>query len=94
MNSKEKKDLTYFRFLPLLLIFLAVLSYGLVIRKLGIYWDDWAYLWTKMELGYADTVRNISFSRPLTGQIQNIVMDITVKNPFYIHIYVLSMRVT
>jgi len=93
MNSKEKKDLTYFRFLPLLLIFLAVLSYGLVIRKLGIYWDDWAYLWTKMELGYAGIVRHFSFSRPLAGQIQNLVMEITGKNPFYIQIYGLSMRV-
>jgi len=93
MNSKEKKDLTYFRFLPLLLIFLAVLSYGLVIRKLGIYWDDWAYLWTKMELGYAGIVRHFSFSRPLAGQIQNLVMEITGKNPLWIQIYGLSMRV-
>ncbi|HQJ02194.1 MAG TPA: hypothetical protein PLX12_11375, partial [Flexilinea sp.] len=93
MNSKEKTDSTYFRFLPLLLIFLAVLSYGLVIRKLGIYWDDWAYLWTKMELGYAGIVRHFSFSRPLAGQIQNLVMEITGKNPLWIQIYGLSMRV-
>ena len=79
--------------LPILLALIAFLSYGLVIRKLGIYWDDWAYLWTKMELGYAGVVRHFSFSRPLAGQIQNLVMQLTGMNPLVIQLYGLLMRV-
>ncbi len=78
--------------LPVALALLMILGYGLVVRRLGIYWDDWAYLWTKFELGAAGMERHFSFSRPLAGQIQNIVMTFTGKNPLTIQLYGLLMR--
>lgn len=92
---QKKKKNTKGR-LPFLLIPLAAfsfLSYGLLSGKLGIYWDDWAYLWTRIELGYQGLLRHFSFSRPVAGQIHNIAMLITGKNPIRIQIYGMLLRI-
>ncbi|NMA13054.1 MAG: hypothetical protein GX933_07740 [Chloroflexi bacterium] len=78
--------------IPLLAGLYLFLSYGLSICKLGIYWDDWVYLWTKFELGYDALVRHFSFSRPLAGQIQNLVMSLTGTSTVAIQLYGLIMR--
>lgn len=78
--------------IPFLVGFCLLFSYGLSIGKLGIYWDDWVYLWTKFELGYAALVRHFSFSRPLAGQIQNVVMSLTGTSAVAIQLYGLIMR--
>ena len=82
-----------FILLPILLLIFAFLSYGVLAGKLGVYWDDWAYLWTRLELGYEGLVRHFSFSRPVAGQIHNLAILITGKDPFRIQLYGLVMRV-
>lgn len=77
---------------PLLVGIFLFLAYGISIRKLGIYWDDWAYLWTKFELGTPGIIRHFSFSRPLAGFIQNWIMSLTGAQPFAIQLYSLVMR--
>ncbi len=78
--------------LPILLLVFSFLSYGVLSRKLGIYWDDWAYLWTRLELGYDGLVRHFSFSRPVAGQIHNLAMLLTGKNPLRIQLFGMLMR--
>lgn len=77
--------------LPLSIVIL--LSYALVASKLGIYWDDWAYIWTRLELGYEGLLRHFSFSRPVAGQLHNIAILITGGKPLSIQIYMMGMQI-
>ncbi|MHC1773134.1 MAG: hypothetical protein AB9907_15660 [Flexilinea sp.] len=93
MKQKLKEFHLPFFILPLVLFLFVFLSYGIVAGKLGIYWDDWAYLWTRLELGYDGLVRHFSFSRPVAGQLHNIAILLTGKNPLRIQIFGLVMRI-
>ncbi|MBQ6342421.1 MAG: hypothetical protein IJI41_04805 [Anaerolineaceae bacterium] len=86
------KRLTYiFTLIPLGLFVL--LSYGLLLDKLGFYWDDWPYVWTRLELGYHGLLRHFSFSRPVAGQIHNIAILITNGSPILAQIWGLCFQV-
>lgn len=93
MKQKLKEFHLPFFILPLVLILFVFFSYGIVAGKLGIYWDDWAYLWTRLELGYEGLVRHFSFSRPVAGQLHNLAILLTGKNPLRIQMFGLAMRV-
>ncbi len=92
MREKLRKLSLPFWCLPLLLLIFSFLSYGILSRKLGIYWDDWAYLWTRLELGYEGLLRHFSFSRPVAGQIHNLAMLLTGKSPERIQLFGMVMR--
>ncbi len=70
-----------------------LLSYGLLLRKLGFYWDDWPYVWTRLELGYHGLLRHFSFSRPVAGQLHNIAILITNGSPLAAQLYGLAAQV-
>lgn len=76
-----------------LLFGLAILSYGLVLPKLGVYWDDWAYIWTRLELGFSGLLRHFSFSRPVAGQLHNLAIVATNGNPLVMQLYAQLMHV-
>ena len=63
-EKKGKKQLSFFAVLIPLSCFV-LFSYGLLLNKLGFYWDDWPYVWTRLELGYHGLLRHFSFSRPV-----------------------------
>lgn len=77
----------------LLLALLSALSYGTSLPKLGIYWDDWAFVWTRLAVGYAGLLRHFSFSRPLAGQLHNLAILLTGGDPIRIQLYVQLMRI-
>lgn len=79
--------------LALLLIVLAFLSYGLTLPKLGIYWDDWAMIWTRLAVGFDGLVRHFSFSRPLAGQMHNLAILLTGGDPLKVQLYAQAMRI-
>ena len=85
MESKKIKDklkrIPYTAVLIPLGVFV-LLSYGTLLKKLGFYWDDWPYVWTRLELGYHGLLRHFSFSRPVAGQIHNLAILITNGSPF------------
>ena len=68
-------------------------SYGLLLNKLGFYWDDWPYVWTRLELGYHGLLRHFSFSRPVAGQIHNLAILITGGSPLLAQIWGLCAQV-
>ena len=70
-----------------------LLSYGLLLDKLGFYWDDWPYVWTRLELGYHGLLRHFSFSRPVAGQIHNLAILITGGSPLLTQIWGLCWQV-
>ena len=70
-----------------------LLSYGLLLNKLGFYWDDWPYVWTRLELGYHGLLRHFSFSRPVAGQLHNLAILITNGSPLAAQIWGLAAQV-
>lgn len=54
---------------PLLLLGLCILSYGLLLPWLGVYWDDWAFSWISQHLGAAGLSRYFATNRPFWGLI-------------------------
>ena len=91
-KNLESRKLTYtFTLIPLGLFVL--LSYGLLLNKLGFYWDDWPYVWTRLELGYHGLLRHFSFSRPVAGQIHNLAILITEGSPLLAQVWGLFMQV-
>ena len=92
---KQNKDKKRTSFTPVLIPLLAfvLLSYGLLLNRLGFYWDDWPYVWTRMDLGYHGLLRHFSFSRPVAGQLHNIAILLTNGRPLPAQIWGLIMQV-
>ena len=91
MDKKKSGFSFLWVLLPLCLFVLA--SYGLLLDKLGFYWDDWPYVWTRLELGYHGLLRHFSFSRPVAGQLHNLAILITNGSPLLAQIWGLLMQV-
>lgn len=91
MDKKKSGFSFLWVLLPLCLFVLA--SYGLLLNKLGFYWDDWPYVWTRLELGYHGLLRHFSFSRPVAGQLHNLAILITNGSPLLAQIWVLLLQV-
>ena len=91
-EKKVKKGLPFYTLLIPLSCFV-LLSYGLLINKLGFYWDDWPYVWTRLELGYHGLLRHFSFSRPVAGQLHNLAILITNGSPLAAQIWGLAWQV-
>ncbi|MBQ6505220.1 MAG: hypothetical protein IJI57_15035 [Flexilinea sp.] len=90
-NTETKRKTFMIALIPLILFVL--LSYGLLLNRLGFYWDDWPYVWTRLELGYHGLLRHFSFSRPVAGQIHNLAILITGGSPLLAQVWGLCMQV-
>ena len=88
-----KKQKIPFAVLLLPLSVFVLLSYGMLLTKMGFYWDDWPYVWTRLELGYSGLLRHFSFSRPVAGQLHNIAIMITNGSPLAAQLYGLAAQV-
>jgi hypothetical protein len=70
------RDLSQKRFaFPVLLFAICLLSFGLLISKLGFYWDDLPFIWMMNFLNPAD-IKAIDNHRPLTGWLYNMVFPV------------------
>lgn len=90
--KKKLKSLPYAIVLVPLAIFI-LLSYGSLLNKLGFYWDDWPYVWTRLELGFHGLLRHFSFSRPVAGQLHNLAILITNGSPLAAQCYGMVMQI-
>ena len=93
VKSKNKDRSFSYLWVLIPLSLFVLLSYGMLLDKLGFYWDDWPYVWTRLELGYHGLLRHFSFSRPVAGQIHNIAILITDGSPLLAQIWGLCMQV-
>ena len=75
------------------LLAFVLLTYSLQVGKLGFYWDDWPYVWTRLELGYHGLLRHFSFSRPVAGQIHNLAILATNGSPILAQLWGLCFQV-
>ena len=77
---------------PLVLLFLSVLSYGLLIPWLGYYWDDWAGVWVSHSLGAHGLREYASLSRPFEGWVFTWTTSVLGETPLHWHIFALLIR--
>ncbi len=66
--------------LPALLV-LGSLGYGLVVPWLGFYWDDWPFLWIRIQLGAEGLSRYFTMSRPAFGWLTQLTIPLVGTNP-------------
>ncbi|NTV36541.1 MAG: hypothetical protein HGA53_06265, partial [Anaerolineaceae bacterium] len=77
---------------PLFLLVICILAYGLRLKDLGFYWDDWPFVWIAKQLGPAGVNRYFSIDRPFWGLIiQDTVPMLGVK-PLVWQLFALLLR--
>jgi hypothetical protein len=54
---------------PILIVLVGLLAYGLLIREMGFYWDDWVFIWMAKTTGAEGLERYFSTNRPFWGWI-------------------------
>ncbi len=82
---------------PLLAIIMisltAILTYGIMIPKLGYYYDDWYTIWSGVSRGAESLVPLFSLDRPFMGNIYSFFFRIIGENIAGWHIFALIFRI-
>lgn len=76
----------------LILLATAILAYGLLIPKLGFYWDDLPISWIRYELGPAALAEYFSAKRPTWSYLYQITSTLLPQVPAYWQIFALLWR--
>jgi hypothetical protein len=72
-------------------LLLCILSYALLIREQGFYWDDWPWMWFSHALGPKALLR-LEFHRPLSGVLFYLGAEIFGETPLAWQIFTVSLR--
>ncbi|HMS00426.1 MAG TPA: hypothetical protein PKE62_14330 [Anaerolineales bacterium] len=80
----------YFPQITLLLV--AILAYGLLIPRLGFYWDDLPISWIRYQLGAEALTRYFSTNRPVWGLLYQVTTSVIPDEPIYWQIFALIWR--
>ena len=76
----------------ILLFVVAFLAYGLLIFRLGFYWDELPMTWIRYELGSEALTRYFSTNRPVWGMLHQLTTRIFPQVPAYWQIFALLWR--
>lgn len=79
-------------FVPLCLLVVSILAYGLLIPWLHLYIDDWIWFWTWEKFGRAGLVRYFSTNRPVWGAIYQITLPLLTQSIIGSHLFALLAR--
>lgn len=77
---------------PLALLALCILSYTLLIRYLGYYWDDWPFIWISQKLGSEGLIRYFHTNRPIWGLLFQFTTPLLGHEPWRWHLFALLWR--
>lgn len=81
------------RFYPaLILLIVAILSYGLLIPQLGFYWDGLPISWIRYQLGPEALTEYFSSNRPVWGVLYQVTTRLFPQVPVYWQIFALIWR--
>ncbi len=81
------------RYLPHAVLFVvAVLAYGLLIPRLGFYWDDLPISWIRYQLGPEAMTEYFSTNRPVWGILYQITTAVIPHEPVYWQLFALLWR--
>ena len=78
--------------IPLILLIVTVLAYGLSFWRLGFYWDDQPISWIRYQLGTEATTRYFSDSRPVWALLYQITGFVIPQNPAYWQLFAMFWR--
>lgn len=94
--SKALNRIKSFQFpsftVPLFLLLLCIISFGLLIPWLGFYWDDWAFAWISQKLGAAGLSNYFATNRPVWGLLYQITTPLLGENPWHWQVFALLWR--
>ncbi|MEL7644354.1 MAG: hypothetical protein AAGU25_09635, partial [bacterium] len=76
----------------LVILLVCVLAYGLVIPWLGFYWDDWAFLFIRTQLGAEGLTRYFATNRPFIAWIPQVTIPLLGTTPWKWHMFMLLVR--
>jgi hypothetical protein len=77
---------------PLIIFLVCFFAYGVVIPWLGYYWDDWAFLFIRTQLGAEGLTRYFSTNRPFIAWIPQLTISLLGTTPWKWHVLMLFMR--
>jgi len=77
---------------PLALLLAVALSYGLRLPSLGLYWDDWPYLWFYQLFGAQGMYATLGSDRPLLGVLYAATLGLLGSSPLAWQVFALLMR--
>ncbi len=83
-NNRKSKQMNLF--VPIFLLVLCVLAYGLLIPTLGFYWDDWPYAWINHMYGPAGYPEYVALDRPHSAWIFMLLTSFLGEQPLGYHI--------
>ena len=82
------------RTIPLLFGALTFLTYGLLIIRMGFYWDDWVFAWIARTFGPLEFIEAFRPFRPFIGPLFTLTTSILPANPVLWQIFGLVIRFT
>jgi hypothetical protein len=77
----------------LLIVLVSILAYGLMIPWLGLYMDDWTFLWTYQTYGHAGLFNYFSTNRPIWGLLYHLTLPIVGENALACHVFALFWKI-
>ncbi len=77
---------------PLLLLVIAILAYGLYIRELGVFGDDWPHLWVLNTYGLEGLNQLVAWDRPFSAWVYWLIAPIGKDQIWIYHLYLLILR--
>jgi hypothetical protein len=77
---------------PLALLLAAVLSYGIFALQQGFYWDDWAFAWTRVNLGREGITQLFSVTRPMRGGMEALLTTVLGAHPAVWQVYAILLH--
>jgi len=78
--------------IPLILLVVCFLSYGMLIPTLGLYWDGWPYLWQYHVFGSSGFPQFVSSDRPYSAWIFMLVTWLFGTNLIWYHLAIFIFR--
>lgn len=80
------------RTIPLAFLILTILAYGLLLPWLGLYWDDWPFLWNVHQRGPGEVIGIFEHSRPFLWPIAWLTTSLIPATPLAWQVFGLFMR--
>ncbi len=77
---------------PLIIFAVCCAAYGLVIPWLGFYWDDWAFLYIRSQLGAEGLTRYFATNRPFIAWIPQLTIPLFGTTAWKWHVFMLVVR--
>lgn len=79
-------------FVLVLLFIVAFLAYGIHLRELGLFWDDWGVFWLEQNRGAEGVIKGHMIDRPLIGYNHALLSSLFGQNIAAYHYYAFFLR--